>query len=100
MFGGMEEMQKQMKDALSAIVVEAESGDGAIKVKANATREILDIKIDPSLDLSDKEQLEDLMLEAINRVLVAAAIKEQEASQAMLSKMLPPGLDLGGLFGN
>lgn len=100
MFGGMEEMQKQMQEALVAITVEAEAGDGLIKIKANAARQILDVKIDPSFDFSDVEQLEDLLLEAINRVISLASMKEQEESQAMLGKMLPPGMgDLGGLFG-
>ncbi|BDS15039.1 YbaB/EbfC family nucleoid-associated protein [Aureispira anguillae] len=100
MFGGMEEMKKQMQDALTAITVEGEAGGGMVKIRANAARQILDVSIDPSLDLNDKEQLEDLMLEAMNRVIAAAAVKEQEESQAMMAKLLPPGMgDLGGLFG-
>jgi DNA-binding YbaB/EbfC family protein len=100
MFGGMEEMKKQMHDALLAITVEGEAGGGMLKIKANAARQILDVTIDPSLDLTDKEQLEDLILEATNRVIAAASMKEQEESQAMMSKLLPPGMgDLGGLLG-
>ena len=98
MFGGMEEMQKQMRETLTSIVVEAQAGDGLVKVKANAARQILDISIDSNLE--DKEELEDLLLEAMNRVIAAAAEKEQEVSQAMLAKMMPPGMgDLGNLFG-
>lgn len=93
-------MKKQMQEALVAITVEGEAGGGMLKIKANAARQILDVTIDPSLDLTDKEQLEDLILEATNRVIAAASIKEQEESQAMMSKLLPPGMgDLGGLFG-
>ena len=93
-------MKKQMHDALLAIKVEGEAGGGMLKIKANAARQILDVSIDPSLDLTDKEQLEDLILEATNRVIAAASIKEQEESQAMMSKMLPPGMgDLSGLLG-
>lgn len=100
MFGGMEEMQKQMQEKLTSIVVEEQAGGGLIKVKANAARQILDITIDPSLDLEDREELEDLLLEAMNRVIAAAAQKEQEESQAMLAKMLPGGMgNLGNLFG-
>lgn len=100
MFGGMEEMQKQMQEKLTSIIVETQAGGGMIKVKANAARQILDITIDPSLDLEDKEELEDLLLEAMNRVIATAAQKEQEESQAMLSKMLPGGMGgLGNLFG-
>ena len=97
MFGGMEEMKQQMQEALTKITVEAQAGDGAIKIKANAARQILDVTIDPNLDLTDKEELEDLLLEAMNRVLAAAAEKEQVESQALLGKMLPPGME--NLFG-
>ena len=60
MFGQMEEMKKQMQEALTKVIVEAEAGGGMIKIKANAARQILDVSIDPSLDLTDKEELEDL----------------------------------------
>jgi len=100
MFGGMDEIKKQMHEALTAVTVEAQAGGGMVKVRANAARQILDVSIDPSLDLNDKEELEDLILEAMNRVIALAAEKEQAESQAMLSKMMPPGMgDLGNLFG-
>ncbi|MGH1337820.1 MAG: YbaB/EbfC family nucleoid-associated protein [Aureispira sp.] len=100
MFGGMEEMQKQMQEKLTSIIVEEQAGGGLIKIKANAARQILDVSIAPELDLTDKEELEDLILEGFNRVIAAAAAKEQEESQAMLSKMLPGGMgNLGNMFG-
>lgn len=99
MFGGMEEMQQQMQEKLTSIIVEEQAGGGMIKVKANAARQILDITIDPSLDLSDKEELEDLLLEAVNRTIASAVAKEQEESQALLAKMMPNMGGLGNLFG-
>ncbi len=101
LLGNFEAQQEQMQQQLASISVNAEAGDGAIHVTANANRTITNIQIDPSkLDLSDTEQLEDLMMVAINRVLEAAAAKEAEASQSLLQKMMPPGMgDLGGLFG-
>jgi len=98
MLGGMEEMQKQMQEKLTKIVVEAEAGDGLVKVKANAARQILDITIDESID--DTEEIEDLLLVAMNRVLAAAAVKEKEESTEMLKNIMPPGMgNLGDLFG-
>ena len=81
MFGGMEEMQKkmqaQMQEALTAITVEAEAGGGLVKIKANAARQILDVSIDASvIDAEDKEGLEDLVLEAVNRVIHAATFQQ------------------------
>ena len=96
--GNMEEKQAEMKAKLAKITVEAEAGDGAIKVSANANREILNISIDKSkLDWEDSEQVEDLLLVAINRVIKNATEKEAEESQKLIQDMLPPGL--GGMFG-
>lgn len=98
MFGGMEEMQQQMQEKLTSIEVEAQAGDGLVKIKANAARQILDVSIDSSL--TDTEEIEDLVLETMNRVLQLASIKEQEESSKMLSQMMPPGMgNLGALFG-
>jgi len=101
MFGNMEEMQQQMKAKLAAMTVDAEAGDGAIKVQANAAREILNISIDKSkLDWEDHEQVEDLMMVAVNRVLGLAVEKEAAETQNMLKDMLPPGMGgLSDLFG-
>jgi nucleoid-associated protein EbfC len=94
----MQQQQEAMKLKLAEIIVESESGDGAITVKANANREILDIAIDKSkLDWEDTEQVQDLLVTAINRVLEKAQVKEQAEAQKMISDLMPPGL--GGLFG-
>lgn len=96
--GNMEEQQAAMQEKLAAIIVEAEAGDGAIKVQASADKQITNISIDETkLDLSDKEELEDLLMVAINRALELAEEKASVESQSMLKDMLPPGL--GNLFG-
>ena len=101
MFGDMEEKQKQLQIKLGQIELSATAGEGAIKVTANANREITNIAIDKSvIDLEDLEQLEDLLLVAVNRAIALAAAKEAEEAQNLLKDMLPPGMDgLSGLFG-
>lgn len=101
MFGNMEEMQKQLKVKLSTIIVQAEAGDGAIVVAANANREITNISIKKdALDWEDTEQVEDLLMVAANRALQLAGEQEAMESQNMLKEMLPPGMGgLGDLFG-
>lgn len=101
MFGNMEEMQQQMKAKLAAITVEGEAGDGAVKVTSNAAREILNISINKEqLDWNDHEEVEDLVMVAVNRALELAAQKEAAESENMIKGMLPPGMDgLSGLFG-
>ena len=97
-FGKVQGQKEEMKAKLALKVLEAEVEEGAIKVKANANREILDISIDAEkLDLNQKEKLEDLLVIAINQVLELAAECEAEEAQKMINDMIPPGL--GGLFG-
>ncbi len=94
MLGNLQENQEKMKETLSSIQVEAEAGDGAVKVQANAAREILNISIDKEkVSLEDTEELEDLLVVAINRVIELASVKEAEESQKMVSNMLPPGME-------
>jgi len=94
MLGNLQENQEKMKEALTAISVEAESGDGAVKIQANAAREILNISIDKEkISLEDTEELEDLLVVAMNRVIELASAKEAEESQKMVSNMLPPGME-------
>jgi len=99
--GDMQEKQKAMKEKLATITVEAEAGNGAVKIKANANKEILNISINKeALQTDDMEELEDLLLIAVNEVLAKAMEKEQSETQDMIKDMLPPGMGgLGNLFG-
>lgn len=101
LMGNMQERQKELKTKLAVITVEAEAGDGAIKVTANANREIVNISIDKAaLDWEDHEQIEDLLMVAVNRALEMATEKEALETQKLLKEMMPPGFeDLQDLFG-
>ena len=101
LLGNLEEKQKEMKAKLAQIFIDAEAGDGAVKVTANANREITNISIDTQkMDMSDAEALEDLILVATNRVLELAAEKEAAESQNLMKDMLPPGMgNLPNMFG-
>ncbi|MEL6863851.1 MAG: YbaB/EbfC family nucleoid-associated protein [Bacteroidota bacterium] len=101
LFGNMQERQEALRKQLGEIEISAEAGDGAVRVSANARREITNITIDPDkMDWEDKEAVEDLLLVAINRALQEAAAKEAEASQNLIKDIMPPGMgDLGNLFG-
>lgn len=94
--GNMEEMQQAMKEKLSGVALE-ESLDGIV-VKANGNKEITHLAIDESfLDPERKEELEDMLIVAINNIVDKASIEEAKASQEMINEMLPPGMS--GLFG-
>jgi nucleoid-associated protein EbfC len=94
MFGDLEKKQQEIAAKAAAIVVETEVE--GIKVTANGQKEILNISItDPSV-LSDKEQLEDLLVVAVNRALEEAGEKAAFETQQMMQDMLPPGF--GDMF--
>lgn len=100
-FGGMSKMVKEMQkkmakleDDLKTMVVEGQAG-GAVSVKANGKREILDIKIDPEIiNKEEKKMLEDLVVAACNLALEKAN-KMREAEYARVVGFSPgamPGL--------
>jgi DNA-binding protein YbaB len=98
LLGNMNEKQAEMKKRLAEEIVEASVEDGAIIVKANANREIIDVSIDTAkIDPTDLEKLQDLLVIATNEVLNIAAEREAAEAQKMISDMMPPGL--GGLLG-
>ncbi|MEM9888723.1 MAG: YbaB/EbfC family nucleoid-associated protein [Bacteroidota bacterium] len=101
MFGNLQEQQEKMEAQLREIVVHGASGGGAVKVIANGSQEVTDISIDKDkIDLTDVEQLEDMILLAVEDALNKAKEEAAAVSQNLLKDMLPPGMgNLGGLFG-
>ncbi|SRR5690606_3353181 len=98
LFGNIEEQQEALQQKLASIVLESSVLDGAVVVKGNAKREILDILIDPArIDPTDVEQLQDLLVTAMNDLILMATEAEQVESQKLINDIIPPGL--GGLFG-
>ncbi|MBK6948079.1 MAG: YbaB/EbfC family nucleoid-associated protein [Haliscomenobacter sp.] len=94
LFGDMEEMQRRLQEKLALIEAEAEAGEGAVKVTANGNREVVNIRINPDLlKNGDPEELEDLLVVAINRALADASEKGGAESQKMMKDLLPPGMD-------
>ena len=96
LFGDIERQQQEIKAKLADISVQGSSGDGAVIVTATAARRITNIKLDyQMLDIQDKEMVEDLVLEAINRALEQAEAEEGQHMQQALDRMMPGGV--GGL---
>lgn len=92
-------MQDQVQEKLRQTVVEATSGGGAVTVKMNGQKQVLQLRIDPSAmaslsaSASDVEMLEDLITAAINE----AGRRADDAMKSNLTGMLgglnlPPGL--------
>ncbi|WNJ19341.1 YbaB/EbfC family nucleoid-associated protein [Pontibacter sp. G13] len=101
MMGKFQEMQSRLNEAkenLDNIIVESEAGGGMVRVKANASRKILKIEVDPDIiDKNDPEIMTDLITAAVNKALTQAEARGQEELQGATKGLMPniPGLDLG-----
>ena len=92
-----QKMQQEMLKAQEEIEktdFDASSGGGAVTVKMNGKKELIDISIKPeACDPEDVEMLQDLILTAVNDVIR----KVDEANNAKMSK-LTGGINIPGLF--
>ena len=100
-FGGMninslmkeaKKMQADLEKSQSELAVktfEASAGGGAVSVKVNGEKKILDLKLQKDVvDPDDVEMLQDLILTSVNEALR----KVDEAQAAQLGKYNIPGL--------
>lgn len=99
MFGKLNEAKQkaeEMKQKLDAISVEGIAQ--GVKIIANANKKIIAVNIDEALlKPENKEQVEDLVLLAIERALDQAENISAAEMKAMMGGMMP---GLGNLFGN
>ncbi len=79
-----EELQKQLK------TLKVEISYQGIAILGNAAREIHNITVADEL-LTDKEMLEDILLETMNRFIYEVSKAEADAAQNAMQDMLPPG---------
>ncbi len=93
MMGQAQQMQQQMEQQMALIQVEGSAGGGAITVKMDGKKHVLQVHVDPSAaavgsgpgdSTSDLEMLQDLIAAAVND----ASRRVDEALQGKLSGML------------
>src|SRR5210317_1404437 len=97
MMGKLKEAQQKIEDTkkrLNTVLVDAESGNGKVKVTVTANREVKNITI--SDELSDKEEISDYIVLALNEALSKAnSINETELAAAAKDGMPNiPGMDM------
>ncbi|WP_195419001.1 YbaB/EbfC family nucleoid-associated protein [Paraclostridium bifermentans] len=87
------DMQKMQED-LETKEIETSVGGGAVTVKVNGKKEVVDIKIKPEVvDPDDIEMLQDLVLSAVNEAL--RSVDDMQSSQM---NKLTGGMNIPGLF--
>jgi DNA-binding YbaB/EbfC family protein len=90
----MQQQMEQVQSQLAARTVEATSGGGAVKVVAKCDGTIASIKIDPqTLNPSDAQLLEDMILTAANQALGQA----KDISKSEMGK-ITAGMNLPGMM--
>ncbi len=99
-FGDPRKLMKQLQQAqeriqaeIAALVIEASSGGGMVKVEMDGQKQLRSLKIDPEVvNRDDVEMLQDLVLAAVNE----ASRKVDEAIQEKVGG-LTGGMKLPGL---
>ncbi|TDS17165.1 hypothetical protein B0I21_10126 [Sphingobacterium paludis] len=97
----MQAQQKaeEVKKRLDGISVSGEAEGGKIRIIASANKEIKEVIIDPDfLAQADKEELEELLIVALNKTLQQAENVSQSEMQAMSQDLLGGLGGLGNLF--
>lgn len=90
----MQENMQKMQEELETKEVEASVGGGAVTVKVNGKKEIVDITIKPEVvDPEDIEMLQDLVLSAVNEAL--RSVDDMQSSQM---NKVTGGMNIPGLF--
>ena len=90
----MQDNMQKMQQELEAKEFESSVGGGAVTVKVNGKKELLDINMKPEVvDPDDIEMLQDLVLSAVNEALR----KVDDAQSSQMSKMAG-GMNIPGLF--
>lgn len=92
----MQAMQRQMEQVqtdLEAREFTATAGGGAVEVKANGAREILEIQLSQDVvDPDDVEMLQDLVVAAVNEVLRQVDTVSEEEMSKVTGGLNIPGL--------
>ena len=100
MMGQAQQMQEQMDRKLAETIVEASSGGRIVTVRLNGKKELLKLRIDPTVlgsSPDDIELLEDLITAAVNEAGRRADEAMKSNVKGMMGGLLPPGFDLPGL---
>lgn len=92
---------EEVKKRLDNISVSGETEEGKIRVTASANKEIKEIVIDEEFmkQLDDKEELEELLVVAVNKALQQAENVSQSEMQAVSQDLLGGLGGLGNMFG-
>ena len=98
MMGKIKETQQKVEETkkrLDSVLIDEKSNDNLINVTLTANRKIKSIAIDDSL-LSDKEMLEDYLINTLNKAIDKATNVNESELAAVAKEGMPniPGMDM------
>jgi DNA-binding YbaB/EbfC family protein len=89
----LQQVQERIQSEIAAMVVEATSGGGMVKVEMDGQKRVLRLTIDPEVvNKDDVEMLQDLVLAAINEASRKVDEAVQEKVGGLTGGMKIPGL--------
>ena len=90
----MREELMRSHDDLGNKTVEASAGGGMVTAIVSGTRELLKLRIDPTvIDAKDPQMLQDLIVAAVNQGLQKArALEEEQMRKTAMGMGLPAGM--------
>ena len=89
-----QQMQERLQQQMTELRVEGNAGGGMVTVVVNGAKQVQSLTIDPEVvSKEDVGMLQDLIIAALND----AHRRADEAMQANVGGMLPPGLKIPGL---
>jgi len=95
LMGKLQEMQQKVSDTkaqLATVSVSGETADGRVRAVVNGNKLVQSVHIDDSLRQGDPEELEDLLIIALNKELEQAEEVHQAAMKNTTGDLLPPHL--------
>ncbi len=98
MMGKLKETQQKVEETkkrLDYVLIDEKSNDGLLEVTLNANRKIKNITIADEL-LSDKEMLEDYLVNVLNKAIEKATNVHETELAAVAKEGIPniPGMDM------
>ena len=89
----LQQAQERLQAEIAALVIEASSGGGMVKVEMDGQKQLKSLKIDPEVvNRDDVEMLQDLVLSAVNEAARKVDAEVQSKVGGLTGGMKIPGL--------
>lgn len=95
LLGKMQEMQEKVaatKNRLDGVSVSGSSPNGTVDVVMSGNRRVQSVRIEESLRQGDPDELEDMVVLAVNNAIEKADQVQEQAMSEATGDLLPPHL--------